>query len=476
MDKENIYEYVLEQKQLVELECLKINTQLQLDSIFPDNVGTIIEELTKEFNEKNDELNRINQEQAEKEAEKNKMKKNVSISNKLFLSFDDIINLLSSNNISDGTYGIINYYCLNKTIDESKANDLIIKYVSDKKYEYYNKPAIVKKLIEKGKFTEQAVEESYGFVFMYEKNDDDITDLNKVYLMKNGDINYINKINLENSENDDETEKIITKIYNFVSDKKIVLKDIIYESGFNTEEIEIDETLPSNNKNNLEDEISDITERKKLCENFNKQVKKYKKYLNDNIKSEDIKDTFNNFTNIKTLIKKISDPTKCILDINNFSKFNWSNKFTDIKISNKYDEPEYSNLIKKYYDDSISNIVTNLIDIYNLNGLFKNHLQTFIEILLRAYVDEHLGHQNYCLGKNLCEYLKLASVMPEPKAEKIALRKRYWTNALESSDNKRFVISLLNTLNTKTQTLDQTLKYLSSLEINILSNSNQINV
>lgn len=514
MNKENIYEYVLGQKQTIEMECLKINTLLQKNDIFPDNIVQLIEQISQEHKNKQDTLEKLEEEYAEKkkEAEKKNALKKPQVS-KLFLTYDDIINMIGS--FSDGVYGVINYLPVTNTINADKANDLIIKYINDKKIEYYNKPAIVKKLINKNKFTESANEDSYGFVFLYEKIDDDITELNKVYLLKNGDINFINKSedesnnedsdnenndsansannspnnlanDLADSDNEDnksesnsaDSDKIITKIYHFVSEKKIVLKEIIYESNFESMEEEIDESSYKNKekeeKQKLEEDIKNLNTQRKEYESFGKIVKKYKKHINDTIKSEDIRETFNNWTNIKTLIKKISDPTKCILDINAFTKFDWTNKFNDVKISNRYDEPEYSNLIKKYFDDNIEHIITNLMDIYDLNGLFKQYMYVFIEILLRAYIDEHLSNQSYCFNRDLCLYLKLDSIMPEPDTKKQALKKQYWKNALESSDNKRIVISLLNILNKKTQTIDQTLKYLSSLEITTLSQQQTI--
>ena len=512
MDKENIYEYVLGQKQLIEMECLKINTQLQTNDSFPDNIAQLIEQANQTYKNKKDILEKLQEEFAEKkkEAEKKNASKKTQ-ANKLFLSYDDIINMICS--FPDGIYGVINYLPLTNTSNEKKANELIIKFITDKKFDYHNKPAIVKKLINKNKFTESANEDFYGFVFLYEKNEDDISELNKVYLLKNGDINFINQSNesdkeeenklaiddnnkLANDDNnklanddksDDESDddvkteesdndKIITKIYNFVSEKKIVLKEIIYESNFVLMGEEIDETSyddKGKEKEKLEEEINLLSEKKKEYESFGKIVKKYKKYINDNIKSEDIRETFNNWTNIKTLIKKISDPTKCILDINVFTKFDWTNKFNDVKISNRYDELEYSNLIKKYFDDNIEHIVLNLMDIYDLNGLFKSYMYAFIEILLRAFIDEHLSNQSYCFSKELCVYLKLDSIMTEPDTKKQALKKQYWKNALESSDNKRIVTSLLNILNKKTQTIDQTLKYLSSLEITALGQYHQ---
>ena len=59
MDKENIYEYMLEQKHFVELECLKVNTQCQTDNIFPDNIISLSEQLGKEIEATSKQINEI---------------------------------------------------------------------------------------------------------------------------------------------------------------------------------------------------------------------------------------------------------------------------------------------------------------------------------------------------------------------------------------------------------------------------------
>ena len=530
MDKENIYEYVLGQKHLIEMESLKINSQYQITNIFPDTINEHYDQLNKSIELVTNELNNLKEIEEERvrikqreilkerqrliEEEREREKENKKINN-MFLSFEYIKNMLST--FPNGTYGVINYYYDNNNTNSVLCTEYILNFISEKKIEYYNKPLIVKKLIDinidkkkkKYKFTDLAIEEAYGFVFLYTKDNNEITDLNKVYLLKNGDINFINKKLLNqtakdeeedaesNSESgeDDEIDNIITKIYNFVSDKKIVLKEIIYESNFQTnynlfstlddttDKTSIDTntisditdtttTLDTANITNIENKLNDLKSKKKDYEVFIKLIKKYKKYLNDNVKSEDIKETLNNFTTLKTLVKKISDPTKHILDINNLMNYNWSNKFNNIKISNKYNESEYNNLIIKYFDENIIDIVNNLLDTYNLNILFKKYMYVFIELLIRIYIDDYIvkNEQNhsYCLRKDLCDYLNLASVMSEPDTQTQTLKKRYWTNALESEDNKRIITCLINIINSKTHTLDQTLKYLSSFEISII--------
>lgn len=520
MDKENIYEYVLGQKHLIEMESLKLNSQYQISNIFPDTINEHYDQLNKSIELVTNELNNLKEIEEErvrmieklrlieierKREEREREKEDKKINN-MFLSFEYIKNMLST--LPNGTYGVINYYYDNNNTNSVLCTEHVLNFISEKKIEYYNKPLIVKKLIDinidkkkkKYKFTDLAIEEAYGFVFLYTKDNNEITDLNKVYLLKNGDINFINKKLLnqtdakedaesDEEDDDDEIDNIITKIYNFVSDKKIVLKEIIYESNFQTnynlfstlddttDKTSIDTTTTLDtttiaNITNIENKLNDLKSKKKDYEVFIKLIKKYKKYLNDNVKSEDIKETLNNFTTLKTLVKKISDPTKHILDINNLMNYNWSNKFNNIKISNKYNESEYNNLIIKYFDENIIDIVNNLLDTYNLNILFKKYMYVFIELLIRIYIDDYIvkNEQNhsYCLRKDLCDYLNLASVMSEPDTQTQTLKKRYWTNALESEDNKRIITCLINIINSKTHTLDQTLKYLSSFEISII--------
>jgi hypothetical protein len=498
---ENIYEHTLKQKHLIETLCFKINYELgeknqdninsSINYIFPDNVIQLYEDIDKEVNaislelEKLEDDERVREKNLIKLIEENRakeMKEKKQSKTNLFLSFDDIVNIISL--FPDGIYGIINYFPITKILTVNKVNDKIIKYITDKKMEYHNKSTIVKKLINNGKLTVTANEDSYGFVFMYEKLDDEIIDLNKVYLLKNGNINLINYKDPDNEEaTDSEDDKelndnVITKIYNFTLNK-IILKEIIYESNFESAEsvsvreqhdIASNKEIPRQNK--LREDLNRLESDKKKYESLYVQVNEYNNFITLNIKEDDIKNNLNNFTSIKTLIRKISNPSKKILDINDFFKYNFANKFKKIIISNRYDESEYDNIIVKHFDINIADIVDNLLDVYNLSSKFKQYMNIFIEILLRLYIDEYLGYQTYCLGINLNQFLDIQSVMAEPDSNSIALKRRHWINLLESGEFKRFVTSLLNIINSKTYTLEQTLKYLVSLEINsIITNS-----
>ena len=48
------------------------------------------------------------------------------------------------------------------------------------------------------------------------------------------------------------------------------------------------------------------------------------------------------------MMKKIIDPVKQQLKLDNLIKFDFSNKLENIKISNSLDKPEYDNLINSY--------------------------------------------------------------------------------------------------------------------------------
>lgn len=384
---EDLYQFILIQRQLIEKECYKLNT-------FPENI------IKTEDN-----------------------------SNDLFISFAKIKYILKNNqdseNSENGIYGLINY---NKSYD----NDLLIKYIVDNNMEYHNKPGIVKKLIKNNTFTEEAINDSYGFLFMYEKKDEDIVDLNKVYLLKGG--------NIENLNTDtDIDDKIITKIYEF--NTKIVLTDIVYSSVYDS--YNLTDTEPSKKLYNM--------------------IEKYKKYINDNVKNEDIREVLNNFSFIKTLLKKIADPTKKVLNINDYLKYDFTKDLTNIKLSNRLDKSEYDNLIIKYFDDTLEVLTNNTFETYNLNKEFRKYMTILIEITLRIFIDINLKNNTYCLGKNLTEYLNNSIMLSEPAIQSVSLKRRYWTQLLSSNDSKNIVCNLLHLIILKTKTIEDTIKYITSL-------------
>lgn len=383
---EDLYQFILIQRQLIEKECYKLN-------IFPDNIIS-----------------------------------NDDNPNNLFLSLNKIKHILIDNeDLDNGIYGLINY---NKSHD----NDLLIKYIVDNNMEYHNKPGIVKKLIQDNKFTEEANNNLYGFLFMYEKKDGEIIDLNKVFLLKGSDIESLN-------ESEDTDDKIITKLYEINS--KIVLTDIIYSSVYESYNVRDDD--------------------KELNKKLYNMIEKYKKYVNDNVRNDDIREVLNNFSFIKTLLKKITDPTKRILNISDYLKYDFSKDLTNIKLSNRLDKMEYDNLIIKYFDDTLEVVTNNIFETHDLNKEFRKYMTILMEITLRIFVDINLKNNTYCLSKNLTGYLNNSVMLSEPAIQSVSLKRRYWTQLLGSNDIKNIVCNLLNLIILKTKTIEDTIKYLTSL-------------
>jgi hypothetical protein len=350
----------------------------------------------------------------------------------LYLLENDIEKLLSEYN--DGIYGVINYI--------KSDNNLLIKYITDKHVEYYNKSNLVKKIIDKNKFTETGINESYGIVFIYEKNNNQLNNLNKVYLLKNGDIDYLNDNN-----SDEEDDNIITKIYEF--GQKIILKEIIYDSSFEKDE---------NNK-----ELEELKQKQLLMDNIIRFNKKYKKYIEDNIKSEEIKKMLINHNFIKMLVKKVISPINKQYDITNILNYDFENKLSNIKFSNKLEQIDYDNFIINHFNDNIEDIIININELYNIDNRLNSYLYIIVDILFRIYIDLNQNNKSYCLSKDLINYFDFTSLLTEPDSNTNSLKRRHWINLLDSNDKKKIISSLLILINSKTKTLDNTFRYFESL-------------
>jgi hypothetical protein len=381
---EDINLFLLTQKQIIELEYYKLKSQnTNMEKLDLNNVMDY-------YNDINNKINEYKQ-------------------NNLFLSKADIDKLLEE--YDDGTYGILNYFDLSKNI---------VDYIKENNYTYHNKQNIVDKLI---------LDITTGYLFLYKKEEDNIIDLNKVYLLKNGEIKYLNQ--------QEDEELITTKIYEFGN--KIILKDIVYE--FNS------------------DNLTTLEENKKQIDNLYKLLKKYNKYIEENIKQDDIKQMYNNFSFVNSLLKKISDPTKKQLNIKDILKFDYSNLLDKIKISNRLEQNDYDTIIERYYDDTLDTLINNVLELYNINNNFRAYMNILFEILLRMYIDNYLGYKSYCLSKSLLEYLKFSNLLSDPETNTITLKRRHWNQLLETKDNKKIISSILYLIKTKTHTLDETFKY-----------------
>jgi len=405
---EDINIYLLTVRQSIELEYYKLKSEDDItNKLEINNIITIYDNIQDEINNENNRLEKIN-------------------IDTLFLSNVDIENLLLE--YGDGTYGILNYF--NKNPNPNK----IIEFIIDNNYEYYNKQSIINKLIKDKKITA----ESYGILFLYTKNDKSIVDLKKVYLLKNNDINYLNS--------DDTDEQIITKIYEFGT--KIILKEEIYDNNFK-----------SNIDLKLNEEIIRLTNEKKKVEIIYKLIKKYNKCIEENIKQPDIKQLFNNFLFVNTLIKKISDPLNKKLNIQDIIKFNYSKILDQVKISNRLEQSDYDTIIERHLDDSLDQLIDNTLNIYNIEMKFRPYLNLLFELLIRIYIENHLGYKSFCLSKSLIEYLKFSNLLSDPETNTLTLKRRHWNQLLDTKDNKKIISSILFLIKTRTHTLEDTFKY-----------------
>lgn len=460
---EDIYQFLLSQRHIIENKYYDLKSQ---SSIFND---LDINNITEYYDSINNSIE-VNKKKL-LEYEENKTKKTIKVidNNSLYLSDNMIKKLLKS--YDDGIYGLINYY-------PNYNSDKLLKYIKKNEMTYHNKESIVNKIIKNNKFTDEAKSESYGVLFMYEKRrSEELDDLNKVYLLKNGNIEDINKTDdEEDDESLEDNDKIVTKIYHF--DKKITLKEIIYESNYLEKSDESDDSDNSEDINDFNESNKEqkmLIEKKEYIEGLYKITKKYKKYIEDNVKSDELKETLNNFSFIKNLIRKISDPSKKLLSIQDVMKFNYMSKLDQIKISNRLDKSEYDILIEKYFEEDLIKLTNDMVESYDIGNDFKSYLYVLFEIMIRIYIDNHLGNSTYCLSKNLTEYFNFSALFSEPTTLTISLKRRYWNQLLETKDTKKILSSLLMLINNKTQTLDMTLKYLESLYQNNSKINSQIN-
>jgi hypothetical protein len=157
----------------------------------------------------------------------------------------------------------------------------------------------------------------------------------------------------------------------------------------------------------------------------------------------------------------------------NFLKHDFSNKFDHVKISNRLDQPEYEELIEKYFDLDIEQLTISTLELYDINSKFKPFFNILFDILARMYIDDHLGMKSYCLNKNLAEYFNLSTIMAEPDTPTITLKRRHWNQLLDTSDQKKIITGILILLNSKTGSIHQTLKYFEHLYLEIGSKHNQ---
>jgi len=400
---EDINLYLITQKQSIELEYYKVKSDNDNYSRLEiANIITYYENIQKEISTYNDD--------------------------NLFLSISDINKLLLE--YSDGTYGILNYFTSKPT--------LMIDYIKDNNYTFHNKQSIVDKLIK---------EPTTGFLFMYEKKNKQITSLNRIYLLKESDVKYLNELN-KNESNDNsndsstEYEQIISKIYEFIG-SKIIFKN------------EINEYNPVG--------CIELESKKKQIENLYKLVRKYNRYIEENIKQNEIKQLFYNFSFINSLTKKNSEITNKQLNIQDLLKFDFELILDQIKFANRLEQNDYDTLIERYYGETLVHIIDTTIEQYNLNKNFRPYMDILYEILIRLYIDNYLGYKSYCLSKTLLTYLKFSNLLSDPETNTVTLKKRHWVQLLDTKDSLKIISSILYLIKTRTHTIDATFKYFEKI-------------
>lgn len=362
------------------------------------------------------------------------------IDKNIMVDDNDAVDILSNDDYEDGTYGFLNYK-LNLQYDDS---------FPVKEYTYHNKASIVKKIIKNNNLTEEGIEHNYGILELYSKEKEIITNLKKYYLLKGGNINYINSSNHDNinieSLNDD---FIITKIYKI--ETKITLKTI-----FTKEEYFI--------KN--DDDISE-------AEPFIKYDKLVKQLCSNNTK---LLNYMFNFDNIYKFNKIMDDGSiEDTYDITDVLNHDFSKYIDNIRISNKYKMDEYNNLLNKYYSLSIDDIHQDICNRYVIIDKIRPALKILIDILFRMYIDitisttgKNIYNIPYNLHKDIIQYIPSGKCIFE-QMSKQALIDRHWkkilllnnNNNLSNDDIKVVIQSIFHML--KTNTLIDVLTYLSNL-------------
>jgi hypothetical protein len=196
---------------------------------------------------------------------------------------------------------------------------------------------------------------------------------------------------------------------------------------------------------------------------FANMVIKYDKHIKENVTSINVEKILSNFSFIQTLVKRIADPKEQLLDVNKLIVYDFSEKISSIKINTRLEATEYENLIEKYFNENLEQLIVDITETYLIDERFLPYLTILIEILIRIYIDEHLQCKTYCLAKNLSEYFNFSAILYEPQTNTLGLRHRHWNKLLELADKKKIISSLLMLIIHKTHTIDKMLKYLETL-------------
>ncbi len=357
------------------------------------------------------------------------------------LNDEDVNDILSNEEYETGIYGFINYQI-----------DLKIDKLLDRSYTFYNKASVIKKVldIKNNNLTEEGNKNNYGFLQLYEKTENEIKNIKQYYLLKNGNINYLN-----NSDNksiilkDLPDEYIITKIYKFINDKIMLLtvmtkKDYYIEDNDNIEYVKYFNIV------------------KQMCGTNEKALK----YLLD----------FDSIYRYRKIINK--DNNNGNMDIDDVLDFNFSKYIDNIKINNKYESKEYENILLNNLNADIDDINNDINEKYNITEL-KDTFKILFEILFRMYIEisnNSLNEQvnvsgtrgiSYCLSKKLVSYIPINMNGIYSQYTSKILIDRHWKRLLNYGDTNICIDSkeIINTCFSmlKTMTLRNILEFVEEM-------------
>ena len=282
------------------------------------------------------------------------------ICNKLFMvDITDVSDILYSDEWTDGVYGFLNYQFDLK-------NDKLLGR---------NHTINNKKLIINNDLSLEAKQDNYGILELFTKDKNEIKSINRYSLLKNGNINFINKTNYDKINIEELSDDfIITKIY------KIDGKKIIFQSQ--------------------------MTKNEYIIEDNNKKFIDYKTYMSNTCKDVEMLDymlSFNNIDKLKRMINKNMNRH----NIEDVVEYDFSKVINNIKITNRYDNKEYNELINKHFGYQYDVLYDSFILRYGIKNNMIESLKIVLEILIRIYIDIKLKNDSYCLNKSLTVYIPL---------------------------------------------------------------------
>ena len=283
---------------------------------------------------------------------------------------DDNITEYLLENYNNGIYGILNYSIkLSKEEDNYNIEIMPITFYNNTIRNKLTKN--INKVLKEDKtgLNDLSIEENYGILSIYEKNDDNIKNLNQIFIIANGYIKYINEIEDDIIENINDFN-VITKIYNFEDNKIKCLELIDYDR--------LDKKINKENNIFYIKKMIDLEiKNKEYIEEINKLIELTQ--YNNETKDKIICMKYNN-----NLLDEICNPSNQYID--SIKIFDTLIDFEIINPIINKDNNNYNKLWKIYYGDDIDILIKKYLDNYDLKKIDERvikHLSNIIEIVLR---------------------------------------------------------------------------------------------